>query len=172
MVQKVGPVRDRFALAYQHPQLHLRLRNSNGNLAAVQQQLQCQPLHPTRTSTNCRPHRLAWTHRTRRRVRSPRRSVRVVCNQEAKLHEPTTIHLSLNPSEGSTMEKILLTPLENVCTMNPMKGISLKQHWHCPKCKVSVTTYITLSTPPQHRCLKAANQPKPLQPSEGEPNGQ
>ena len=79
---------------------------------------------------------------------------------------PTAV---VNVGLAEKQEKTL-TPLEYVYTMNPMKGISLKQHWHCPRCKVSVTTYITLSTPPQHRCQKAANQPKPLQPSEGDTN--
>ena len=84
---------------------------------------------------------------------------------------PTTNPTDLVNVELAEKQEKTLTPLESVYTMNPMKGISLKQHWHCPRCKVSVTTYITLSTPPQHRCLKAANQPKPLQPSEGEHNG-
>jgi len=80
-----------------------------------------------------------------------------------------------NPTDLVNVELVekqenFLTLTHPTYNMNGMKGISLKQHWHCPRCKVAVTTYITLSTPPQHRCVKAANQPKPLQPSEGVTN--
>ena len=83
---------------------------------------------------------------------------------------PTT-----NPTDHENVEPVekqenFLTLTHPICNMNGMKGISLKQHWHCPRCKVAVTTYITLSTPPQHRCIKAANQHKPLQPLEGDNN--
>jgi hypothetical protein len=82
---------------------------------------------------------------------------------------------TINPTDLVNVEFVekqenFLTLTHPICNMNGMKGISLKQHWHCPRCKVSVTTYITLSTPPQHRCVKAANQPKPLTPSEGDTN--
>ena len=83
---------------------------------------------------------------------------------------PTT-----NPTDHENVELVekqenFLTLTHPTYNMNGMKGISLKQHWHCPRCKVAVTTYITLSTPPQHRCIKAANQHKPLQPLEGDNN--
>ena len=83
---------------------------------------------------------------------------------------PTT-----NPTDHENVEPVekqenFLTLTHPTYNMNGMKGISLKQHWHCPRCKVAVTTYITLSTPPQHRCIKAANQHKPLQPLEGDNN--
>lgn len=61
--------------------------------------------------------------------------------------------------------------MQPVYMMNPMKGVTTKQAWQCTRCGVTVTTYVTLSAPPQHRCAKAANQNKPLTPSEGEPNG-
>lgn len=35
-----------------------------------------------------------------------------------------------------------------------MKGISLRTDWYCPRCGVSVATYITLPEPPQHPCPK------------------
>jgi len=80
-----------------------------------------------------------------------------------------------NPTDHENVEPVekqenFLTLTHPTYNMNGMKGISLKQNWHCPRCKVAVTTYITLSTPPQHRCQKAANQPKPLQPLEGVTN--
>lgn len=80
-----------------------------------------------------------------------------------------------NPTDHENVEPVekqenFLTLTHPTYNMNGMKGISLKQHWHCPRCKVAVTTYITLSTPPQHRCIKAANQHKPLQPLEGDNN--
>jgi len=81
---------------------------------------------------------------------------------------PTTNPTDLVNVELAEKQENFLTMTHPICNMNPMKGISLKQHWHCPRCQVSVTTYITLSTPPQHRCVKAANKPKPLTLSEGE----
>ena len=81
---------------------------------------------------------------------------------------PITNATAVGNVELAEKQENILTLTDPTYNINPMKGISLKQHWHCPRCKVSVTTYITLSTPPQHRCLKAANQPKPLTPSEGE----
>lgn len=49
-----------------------------------------------------------------------------------------------------------------------MKGISLKQQWHCPSCGVSVTTYVTMPEPPQHPCVKKARRIISLQPKKEE----
>lgn len=43
---------------------------------------------------------------------------------------------------------------------------SRRKDWHCPKCKVRITTFVKVTSPPTHRCQKAANQPKPLQEKE------
>ena len=51
-------------------------------------------------------------------------------------------------------------------TVKGMKGLSLRQDWHCPRCKVAITTFVTVTEPPTHRCQKAANQYKPLQEKE------
>jgi hypothetical protein len=93
-------------------------------------------------------------------------------NQIPKLYGSTTIHLSLQPPQSGKNKKILLlTKLVPVYTMNPTKGVTIKQHWQCTRCGVTITTYVTLSAPPQHRCAKAANQTKQLTPSEGDTNG-
>jgi transposase-like protein len=52
--------------------------------------------------------------------------------------------------------------------MNPMKGISTRQHWHCPSCGVSVTTFVTPVEPPSHPCPKKANRITSLQQQEKE----
>jgi hypothetical protein len=93
-------------------------------------------------------------------------------NQIPKLYGPTKNNLRLATPQGATLEKILfLTNLTRVYTMNPTKGVTIKQHWQCTRCGVTITTYVTLSAPPQHRCAKAANQTKQLTPSEGDTNG-
>jgi hypothetical protein len=42
--------------------------------------------------------------------------------------------------------------------MTPVKGISLRQEWHCPNCGVTVTTFVSLPEPPQHPCQKRARR--------------
>lgn len=41
---------------------------------------------------------------------------------------------------------------------NPMKGVTLKRRWYCPTCLVTLTTYVTVTEPPTHRCGRRANQ--------------
>lgn len=43
-----------------------------------------------------------------------------------------------------------------------VKGISLRQRWHCPVCEIQVTTYVTLSEPPTHTCKKQLSKTLPL----------
>ena len=157
-------------MALQKPDIHHSFWHDTPHIPQMVRQTNHQRHDQIRHGKNRRPRSFPRLDNPQRRIRLASRPIRVGCNQTAKLHGSTTNSLQLKTPESSTVEKILLTPLQSVYTMNPMKGISLKQHWHCPRCKVSVTTYITLSTPPQHRCLKAANQPKPLQPSEGASN--
>lgn len=54
--------------------------------------------------------------------------------------------------------------------MTAMKGISLRQEWHCPSCNVQVVTYVTTPAPPYHPCPKKAGRITNLQQKKEETN--